>query len=100
MNLIDVCSWVTRVTQHSLSWLIGETDSGTDSDSNPILVLGSYGLFTLPDSDSDLDSDLDSCTIQKFHIGSDPDSDALIEMYGIGMDICPRDRYLSLKWVQ
>ena len=31
---------------------------------------------------------------------SDPDSDPLIEMYGIGMDICPRDGYLSLKWAQ
>ena len=27
-------------------------------------------------------------------------TDALVEMYGIGMDICPRDRYLSLKWVK
>ena len=53
----------------------------------------SNGLFTLPESDSDSDSDSDSCTMQKFHIGSDPDSDPLIEMYGIGTvpgtDICP-----------
>ena len=41
-----------------------------------------------------------SCAMQKFHIGSDLDSDPLIEMYGIGMDICPQDGYLSLKWVQ
>ena len=27
-------------------------------------------------------------------------TDPLIEVYGIGMDICPWDRYLSLKWVQ
>ena len=53
------------------------------------------GLFTLPDPDSDPYSDSDSCTMQKFHIGSDPDSDPLIEMYGIGWrsvpgtDICP-----------
>ena len=47
------------------------------------------GLLTLPDSDSDSDLDSDSCTMQKFHIGSDPDSDPLIEKYGIGMDICP-----------
>ena len=60
----------------------------------------SYGLITLPDSDSDSDSDLDSCTMQKFHIGSDPDSDPPIEVYGIGTDICPWDGYLSLKWVQ
>ena len=60
----------------------------------------SYGLFTLPDPDSDPFSDSDSCTMQKFHIGSDPDSDPLIEMYGIGTDICSQDRYLSLKWVQ
>ena len=33
------------------------------------------GLFILPDPDSDPYSDLDSCTMQKFHIGSDPDSD-------------------------
>ena len=58
------------------------------------------GSFTLADPDSEPYSDSDSCTMQKFHIGSDPDSDPLIEMYGIGMDICPWDRYLSLKWVQ
>ena len=57
-----------------------------------------YGLFTLPDSDSDSDSD--SCTMQKFHIGSDLDSDPLIKVYGIGTDICPWDGYLSLKLVQ
>ena len=34
---------------------------------------GQY-LFTLPDSDSDY------CTMQKFPIGSDSDSDPLIEM--------------------
>ena len=56
------------------------------------------GLITLPDSDSDSDSD--SCIMQKFHIGSDPDSDPTIEVYGIGTDICPWDGYLSLKWVQ
>ena len=58
------------------------------------------GLFTLPDPDSDHYSDSDSCTMQKFHIGLDPDSDPLIDMYGIGTDICPQDGYLSLKWVQ
>ena len=41
-----------------------------------------YGLFPLPDSDSD--SDTDSCTMQDFSIGSDSDSDPLIEMYVIG----------------
>ena len=46
-------------------------------------VVWCYGLFTLQDPD------LDSCTMQKFHIGSDPDSDPLIGMYGIGTDICP-----------
>ena len=59
-----------------------------------------YGLFTLPDPDSDPYLDSNSCAMQKFHIGSDLDSDPLIEMYGIGMDICPQDGYLSLKWVQ
>ena len=67
-----------------------------ESESNNI----NNGLFTLPDPDSDPYWDSDSCTMQKFHIGSDPDSDPLIEMYGIGMEICPQDRYLSLKWVQ
>ena len=55
-----------------------------------------YGLFTLPDPDSDPYSNSDSCTMQKFHIGSDPDSDPLIEMYGIGTEICPQDRYISV----
>ena len=57
-----------------------------------------YGLFPLTDSDSD--SDTDSCTMQDFSIGSDSDSDALIEMYVIGMEICPWDGDLSQKWVQ
>ena len=42
----------------------------------------------------------DSCTMQKFHIGSDSDSDLLIEMYVVGTEIFPWDRDLSLKWVQ
>ena len=41
------------------------------------------GLFTLADPDSD------SCTMQKFHIGSDSDSDPLTEMYVVGTQICP-----------
>ena len=39
------------------------------------------GLFPLPDSDSDSDADTESCTMQDFSIGSDSDSDPLIEMY-------------------
>ena len=62
--------------------------------------MGSNGLFTLVDQDSDPYSDLDSCTMQKFHIGSDSDSDPLIEMYVVGTEICPRERDLSLKLVQ
>ena len=53
-----------------------------------------YGLFPLPDSDSDTDS----CTLQDFSIGSD--SDPLIEMFVIGMEIYPWDRDPFLKWVQ
>ena len=45
------------------------------------------GLFPLPDSD--LNSDTDSCTTQDFSIGSDSDSDPLIEMYVIRTEICP-----------
>ena len=49
-----------------------------------------YGLFPLPDLDSDSDSDMDSCTMQDFSIGLDSDTpDPLIEMYVIGMEICP-----------
>ena len=48
-----------------------------------------YGLFTLADPDSDPYSDFDSCTMQKFHIGSDSDSDPLIEIYVVGTEICP-----------
>ena len=43
---------------------------------------------------------MDSCTMQDFSTGSDSDSDPLIEMYGIGMEICPWDGDPSLKWVQ
>ena len=49
----------------------------------------SIGLFTLPDPDADPYSDSDSCTMQKFHIGSDSVSDSLIEMYVVGTEICP-----------
>ena len=55
-----------------------------------------YGLVPLPETDSDSDS----CTVQDFSTGSDFDSDPLIQMYGIGMEICPWDGDLSLKWVQ
>ena len=58
------------------------------------------GLYPLPDSDSDLDSDTESCTMQDFSIGLDLDSDPLIEMYVIGTEICPWDGDPSLKWVQ
>ena len=34
-------------------------------------------------------SNSDSCAMQKFHIGSDSDSDPLIEMYVVGTEICP-----------
>ena len=57
------------------------------SDSDVIVTVGifsvccgislCYGLFPLPESDSDSDS----CTMQKFSTGSDPDSDPLIEIY-------------------
>ena len=56
---------------------------------NPTNILLSNGLFTLPDPDSDPYPDSDSCTIQKFHIDSDSDSDPLIEMYAVGTEICP-----------
>ena len=36
--------------------------------------------------------------MQDFSTGLD--SDPLIEMYGIGKDICPWNGDLSLKWVQ
>ena len=52
------------------------------------------GLFPPPDSDSDSDADTDSCTMQDFSIGSDSDSDPMIEMYVIGT------RDLCLNWVQ
>ena len=60
----------------------------------------SNGLFPLLDPDSDSDSDTYSCTMQAFSIGSNWDSDPLIEMYVIGMKICPWDRDPSLKWAQ
>ena len=47
------------------------------------------GLFPLPDSDSDSDLHMDSYTMQDFSIGSDLDSDPLIEMYLLAMEICP-----------
>ena len=46
------------------------------------------GLSTLMDPDSDPYLVLDSCTMHKFHIGSDSDSDPLIEMYVVGTEIC------------
>ena len=55
----------------------------------PNVDTDSYGLFPLPVSDSISDSDKDSCTMQDFSIGSDSDSYSLIEIYVIGMEICP-----------
>ena len=91
------CQW--KYVSHLL-WLIQtELTWDRDRDQSASLYMMSnlhtatyvvtYGLFTLPDPDSDPNSNTDSCTMQKFHIGSDPDSDPLIEMYGIGTDICP-----------
>ena len=34
-----------------------------------------------------------------FSTGTETDSNPLIQMYGIGMEICPWDRDPSLKWV-
>ena len=45
-------------------------------------------LFPLPNLDSDSDSDTDSCTMHDFSIGSDSDSDPLIEMHVKGTEIC------------
>ena len=56
---------------------------------NEWIVTRPNGLFPLLDLDSDSDSDTDSCTMQDFSIGSDSDSDPLIEMYVIGTEICP-----------
>ena len=56
------------------------------------------GLFPLPETDSNPDSDSDSCTMQDFSTHSDSDSNPLIKMYGIGMEICPWDGDLSLGW--
>ena len=39
------------------------------------------GLFPLPDSDLDLDTNTDSCTKQNFSTGLDLDSDSLIKIY-------------------
>ena len=89
-----------------------ETDScpmqnfstGSDSDSDSLIEMYvirteicpsneySNGSFTLPDPDSDPYSD-PSCTMQKFHIGSDSDSDPLIEMHVVGTEICPLNGY-------
>ena len=46
-------------------------------------------LFPFPNLDSDSDSDTDYCTMQDFSIGSDSDSDPLIQMHVKGTEICP-----------
>ena len=61
------------------------------------VTLNYNGLFPLLDSDSDSNSDTESCTMQDFTIGSDSDSDPLTEMYVIGTEICLWDGDLSLK---
>ena len=38
--------------------------------------------------------------MQDFSTGLDLDSDYMIEVYGIGMEMCPWDVDLLLKWVQ
>ena len=56
-------------------------------------TLNPNGLFSLSDSYSDTDF----CTMQDVSIGSDSDSDPLIEMYVIGMEICHWNRDPSLN---
>ena len=51
----------------------------------------------MPESDSGPDSETDTYTMQNFSTGLDFDTDPLIKMNVIGMEICPWDRYLSLK---
>ena len=63
-------------------------------DPSPYFTSVANGLFPLPDSDTD------SCTMQDFSIGSDSDSDPLVEVYEMGTEICPWDGDPSLKWVQ
>ena len=57
-------------------------------------MTNSNDLFSLPESESDPDSETDSCTMQN---GSDSDSNTPNEIYVIGMEICPWDRDPSLK---
>ena len=63
--------------------------------------LSHYGLFTLPDTGSDSDSDLDSkpdgyiVLCRSFHIGSDPDLDPCTESFPNHYCTHFRNRYLS-----
>ena len=47
------------------------------SDKEPLF----YRLFPLPETDSDPDTDMESCTMQNFSTDSDSDSDPLIETW-------------------
>ena len=59
----------------------GGVGSGLPCSLKWIGHLGSLtAYFQLPDSDYDSDSDMVSCNIQEFSIGSDLDPDPLIEM--------------------
>ena len=79
--------WIILI--HTSLFNIYGTIFSRQQQKKSILLLNGYGLFTLADPDSDPYLDSDSCTMQKFHIGSDSDSDPLIEMYVVGTEICP-----------
>ena len=50
-----------------------------------------YGLFLVPDSDSDSSSDKDSCTMQDFSISLDSDP------FSHDLNVCNRDEDLCLE---
>ena len=68
--------WI-RLHDGFVTWPSSGSDTHLATDIRPKNGY-SNDLFTLPHSDSDLDSDY--CTMQKFPFGSDSDSDPLIEM--------------------
>ena len=110
-----VCQWCSN---HWVSMERGQAEMLADWHSRLHSTVFKYGLFPLPDSDSD--SHTDSYTMQNFSIGWICDSfafqlsklffywncnvasyyDPLIEMYVLEMEICPWNRDLPQKWVQ
>ena len=67
----------------------------------PLKLTGNFRVLWLISTNEDGDRDGEGFLYYAgFSTGTETDANPLIQMYGIGMEICPWDGDPSLKWVQ